>query len=78
VPDRRNVFTDAYTDAWTPSEKPIMTGILDFLPEGPGTFYRARLLHWSVADREKHEAMGFHQGWPIATAQLAALVENRD
>ena len=55
-----------------------MTGVLDFLPEGTGALYRARILHWSVADRERHEAMGFHQGWPTATAQLAALVENLD
>jgi len=27
-----------------------------------------------VADREQHERMGFHQGWPMATEQLAALV----
>ena len=30
---------------------------------------------WTVEDLKAHEAMGFHQGWPIATEQLAALVE---
>ncbi len=78
VSNRRLVFTDAHVDAWTPSEKPFMTGVLDVLPEGSGTLYRARLLHWSAADREQHEAMGFHQGWPVATGQLAALVVTPD
>jgi uncharacterized protein YndB with AHSA1/START domain len=31
-------------------------------------------MHWTVADREAHEKMGFHEGWGIATDQLAALV----
>lgn len=74
-PGRRLVVTDAYVDAWTPSPQPFMTLVLDFLPREGGALYRARALHWSVADREKHEAMGFHQGWPICTEQLAALVE---
>jgi uncharacterized protein YndB with AHSA1/START domain len=29
----------------------------------------------SIADREAHENMGFHQGWTMCTEQLAALVE---
>jgi hypothetical protein len=31
-------------------------------------------LHWAVADREAHEKVGFHQGWPMCTEQLAILV----
>lgn len=75
-PGRRLVVTDAYVDGWTPSRQPFMTLVLDFLQHAGGSLYRARVLHWSVADREKHEAMGFHQGWPICTEQLAALVES--
>ena len=75
VPNQRLVFTDAYTSAWEPSEKPFMTGILTFEELGNGrTRYTARVRHWTIADREAHEKMGFHQGWPIATEQLAALV----
>jgi uncharacterized protein YndB with AHSA1/START domain len=74
-PGRRLVLTDAYVDAWTPSERPFMTLALAFLPQAGGALYRARVLHWSVADRERHEEMGFHQGWPVCTEQLAALVE---
>jgi uncharacterized protein YndB with AHSA1/START domain len=75
VPNERLVFTDAYTAAWEPAEKPFMTGILTFEDETGGTRYTARVKHWNEGDREAHEAMGFHQGWAIATEQLAALVE---
>lgn len=67
------VFTDAYREAWEPSEKPFMTVILTFEDAGGKTKYTARVRHWSDADREAHEKMGFHVGWPICTEQLAAL-----
>jgi uncharacterized protein YndB with AHSA1/START domain len=74
VKNERIVFTDAYTKAWEPSEKPFMTVILTFEDEGGKTKYTALVRHWTVADRETHEAMGFHKGWGICTDQLAALV----
>ena len=74
VQNKRLVFTDAYTEAWKPSAKPFMTGILTFEDAGNGkTKYTARVRHWTVADREAHEKMGFHAGWGIATTQLAEL-----
>jgi uncharacterized protein YndB with AHSA1/START domain len=75
IPDRRLVFTNAYTTAWEPSEKPFITVILTFEDLGGSTNYTALVRHWSIADREAHEKMGFHQGWPICAEQLAALVE---
>ena len=74
VPNQRLVSTDAYTKAWEPSEKPFMTLILTFEDEGGKTRYTARVHHWTVADREAHEKMGFHQGWGICADQLTALV----
>jgi uncharacterized protein YndB with AHSA1/START domain len=74
VRNERLVFTDAYTSAWVPSEKPFMTGILTFEDEGGKTRYTARVVHWSEADRVAHEKMGFHEGWGKATDQLEALV----
>src|SRR3954469_882035 len=73
VENERLVFTDAYTAAWEPSDKPFMTVIITFADEEGGTRYTALVRHWSAADRETHEKMGFHQGWGIATDQLAAL-----
>ncbi|MDR6289962.1 MULTISPECIES: SRPBCC family protein [Inquilinus] len=74
VKNERLVFTDAYTKAWEPSEKPFFTGIITFEDEGGKTRYTARALHWTVADREAHEKMGFHEGWGQCADQLAALV----
>ena len=74
VPNQRLVSTDAFVKAWEPSAKPFMTLILTFEDEGGKTRYTARVRHWTVADREAHEKMGFHQGWGICADQLAALV----
>jgi uncharacterized protein YndB with AHSA1/START domain len=57
IPNEKIVFTDAYTSAWVPSGKP----------------FTARVRHWSAADRETHEKMGFHEGWEICTDQLAEV-----
>lgn len=73
VENERIVFTDAYTTAWEPSEKPFFTGIVTFADEGGRTRYTARARHWTVADRENHEKMGFHEGWGQCADQLAAL-----
>ena len=74
VENERLVFTDAYTQAWEPSQKPFMTVILTFEDEGGRTRYTARVRHWTAADRESHEAMGFHEGWGRCADQLAALL----
>jgi uncharacterized protein YndB with AHSA1/START domain len=76
VENQRLVFTDAFSSAWVPSEKPFMVGILTFEDLGDGTTrYTAVVRHWSVADRETHEAMGFAQGWGIAADQMEALAK---
>ena len=74
VKNERLVFTDAFVSAWEPSDKPFMTGVLTFEDIGGGkTRYTARVHHWTLADKEAHEKMGYHAGWGIATDQLAAL-----
>lgn len=74
VKNKRLVFTNAYTKAWEPSEKPFMTVILTFEDQGEKTNYTALVRHWTIADKETHEKMGFHQGWGLCADQLAALV----
>jgi uncharacterized protein YndB with AHSA1/START domain len=60
VPNRKLVFTDAYVEAWAPSEHPFMTVVLTFEDAGDDkTLYTARV----------------HQGWGICTDQLAALAK---
>lgn len=77
VPGKKLVFTDAYTSAWVPSEKPFMTVVLTFDSEGGKTRYTARAIHWTAADREQHEKMGFIEGWGKATDQLELLLASK-
>ncbi len=70
VKNERLVFTDAYTSAWVPSDKPFMTVTLTFADEGGKTRYTATARHWTAADRKAHEEMGFHEGWARCAGQL--------
>ncbi|EKF20932.1 SRPBCC family protein [Nitratireductor pacificus] len=74
VENEKIVFTDAFTSAWQPSEKPFFTGIITFEDAGDGkTRYVARALHWTKEDLEAHEKMGFHEGWGQCADQLEAV-----
>lgn len=75
VPNEKIVFTDAYTEAWVPSEKPFFTGIITFEDEGGKTRYTAVARHWTAEDRKAHEEMGFHEGWGQCADQLAELAK---
>lgn len=46
---------------------------LDDHPDG--TDYRVIVRHGNPADRDRHEEIGFFDGWASVTAALAALVE---
>lgn len=76
VPNRRLVSTDAFGSAWVPSGKAFMVCDVNFEDLGDGrTRYRAGARHWTLADREAHERMGFRDGWTAATQQLAELAQ---
>lgn len=34
-------------------------------------------MHRNVTDRDRHEKLGFHDGWGTVTRQLAELAESR-
>jgi uncharacterized protein YndB with AHSA1/START domain len=72
---RRFASTDAVTGDLEPSG-PFMIGIWEVAPEGNGTRYTARARHWNEEDRERHEEMGFAEGWQACAAQLKELCEN--
>ncbi|SMX50768.1 SRPBCC family protein [Maliponia aquimaris] len=72
-PERRLVFTDGLRAGWRPVAAPFMTSIVTFAPRDGGTFYTATALHTDPEGRERHEAMGFHEGWNAAADQLAEL-----
>ncbi|WP_420142548.1 SRPBCC family protein [Sphingomonas sp.] len=74
VPGERIVTTDAFGPGWVP-QVPFMVGLWTFAEEGDHTRYTATARHWNADTLRQHEAMGFHDGWSQATAQLKALVE---
>ena len=78
VPTERLVFTSALTAGWRPA--PLaghgfpMTVILTLGDTADGgTQYDALVLHRDAAGRDRHLAMGFHDGWGQAADQLDAL-----
>lgn len=76
VPNELLVFTDAYTSAWQPSEKPFFTCEVHFEDAGNGkTNYTAIARHWTEEDRKAHEEMGFHEGWGKVAEQLEAVAK---
>lgn len=72
-PAVRLVTTDAMTAGFRPAENPFMTAIIELIPDGSGTLYRATVLHNSAEARKRHEDMGFHEGWGIVFRQLDEL-----
>ena len=65
------MFTDAYDKAWQPSTAPFMTAVITFADVQGKTRVTSRALHWTAADRAKHEQMGFHQGWGESMDKVA-------
>jgi uncharacterized protein YndB with AHSA1/START domain len=75
VENERIVFTDAYSAGWKPAAAIFFTAIVTFESVAVGkTRYTGRALHWTVENCEKHEKMGFHQGWGESLDRLVALV----
>ncbi|KAF0186748.1 MAG: GTP-binding protein [Hyphomonadaceae bacterium] len=75
IPNRSLVFTDAFTEAWIPSNRAFMVGDIKLKDLGDGTtLYTACAHHWNKENMEEHEKMGFHDGWNKAADQLEELV----
>lgn len=75
VPNRRIVATDAYVEAWIPSQQPFMTMDLNFEPTADGRTKATYVVrHWSAEATEQHVQMGFMEGWGTCAAQLAELL----
>jgi len=71
IPEKKLVFTDAYTEGWKPAPDPFMTAIL-LLADAPGggTTYTAIARHRTPETRKAHEEMGFYRGWGTVVDQL--------
>jgi uncharacterized protein YndB with AHSA1/START domain len=74
VPQQRLVFTSMLVGGWRPGT-PWMpfTAIITMADEGGGTRYVATVMHSDQATRDKHEQMGFHEGWGTCIEQLDAF-----
>jgi uncharacterized protein YndB with AHSA1/START domain len=69
-PERRLVWTDGLGPEFRPKGAGFMTAELTLAPDGDGTHYRVRVLHKNREDRDRHEEMGFSDGWATCAAQL--------
>ena len=72
VPQERLVFTSALLPGYrpaSPSDMPF-TAIVTMEDHGTGCKYVATAVHMDEEGRDKHKAMGFHEGWGKALDQL--------
>lgn len=85
VVDREKlVWTSALGPAYRPAEFADegcesfpMTAVITFADAGGGkTAYKAVALHGNEADRDRHEAMGFKDGWGTTAKQLEELAQS--
>lgn len=70
----RLVWTDALLPGYRPATKSFLTAVINFASEGNATRYTAMALHSDPDVRQRHEDLGFFDGWNAATDQLAAYV----
>ncbi|WP_316013545.1 SRPBCC family protein [Roseobacter sp. HKCCA0434] len=76
VERERLVFTDSYSEGWKPAADPFMTAIVEFADDGEGgTIYTVTARHRSPDARERHEQMGFYNGWGTVATQLEAYAQ---
>jgi len=76
----RLVFTNAIDSGWRPAAPaPVpMTAEITFADHADGTDYRVVVRHGDPADRDRHEELGFFDGWGSVTAALAAAAEEEE
>lgn len=75
----RLVFTNAITSRWRPAtpEPVAMTAEIVLHEHPDGTDYQAIVRHVDPAARQRHEELGFFDGWGAVTEALATLVEGQ-
>jgi uncharacterized protein YndB with AHSA1/START domain len=74
VPPERLVFTDAFEPGFQPATEPFVTAIVTFDDLDDRARHTVRALHKSVADCERHQQMGFHQGWSESLDRLSSFL----
>jgi uncharacterized protein YndB with AHSA1/START domain len=73
----RIVFTTALVEGWRPAEEPFLTitATITLQDHPEGTDYVAHVMHRNQAGRDRHEELGFYDGWGTVIEQLARRVE---
>ncbi len=76
VPQQRIVFSSLMTADWRPAT-PWMafTAIITMADEGADTRYVATVMHPDAATQQRHEALGFFDGWNTCITQLEAFAQ---
>ena len=74
VPQQKIVVTSMLTGGWRPATPWLaMTAIVTMADEGDGTRYVATVMHPDATTKERHEEMGFFQGWNTCIDQLESF-----
>ncbi|MDF3934500.1 SRPBCC family protein [Pseudomonas citronellolis] len=74
VPQQRLAFTSLLTAGWRPHTPWLgFSAIIEMADEGPGCRYTARVMHPDPATRDRHEELGFFDGWNTVITQLEAF-----
>jgi uncharacterized protein YndB with AHSA1/START domain len=85
VPKERIVWTSALGPEFRPNEFTdregceafAFTAVITFADAGGGkTAYKVVAMHGNPADREKHEKMGFQEGWAAVAGQLEVVAQS--
>jgi uncharacterized protein YndB with AHSA1/START domain len=80
VPDKKLVFTDAFSSDWVPKAegKPFMIAIVTFEDDGGQTRYTARVRHWTKEDiRLPNQRSPERVVWQLAAKYEIELVSKK-
>lgn len=75
VENEKLVFTDGLGPDYRPKGEGFMTAILYLEDEREGTKYTAIAIHKDPEDKDKHEAMGFYDGWGTVVTQMVEYIK---
>ena len=74
IPESRLVFTSMLTGGWRPNTPWLgFTAVITMAAADGGSRYTATVMHPDDATRDRHEQMGFFDGWNTCITQLDDL-----
>jgi len=79
IENQKLVWTNALLQGFRPAvlspDEFTFTAIISLEPHPQGTKYTATVTHGDEASCQKHNELGFHEGWGAALDQLVALIK---